>query len=166
LKEAVLYFLDVIMLIRNGTYTLFQGIQFELSINSDDSYSLLYRGTTSPLRNGVRFLGLDNEGLQVYKLENYKIEEIYNSFEVRTYAIWKGQIFDTDRFENGRFRIWSDNRDIAHQGKMETFERGIYMKWIPRTEIIRVWENRTKSRYSNLPFPDQVSKIEAIDFFT
>jgi hypothetical protein len=160
-----LYFIILSMLIRNGTYTSYQGIHFEFSINSDDSYSLFYSGTTCPIRDIVSFRGLDSEGFQHYELINYKIEEIDNSFEVRTYSIWKGQIFDTDRFKDGRFRIWSNNRDVAYQGKMEPFERDLYMKWIPWTEIIRVWEKRTKSRYPDLPFPAQVSQMEAIDFF-
>lgn len=153
------------MLIRNGTYTLYKGVQFELSSHAEKSYNLIFRGISCPIRDIVSFQGLDSQGFQTYELVKYEIEEIDNSFEVRTYAIWKGQIFDTDRFKDGRFRIWSENRDIAYQGKMEMFERGIFMKWVPRTEIIRVWEKRTKSRYPDLPFPVGVSTIEAIDFF-
>lgn len=144
------------MSIRNSTYTVCNNKEFELSIDSEGNF-VLY--SFNDLCDGVNFHEvIGRPGLLK---GNVNKTQITNAFSVSTYAKYKSYIFQVDRFENGRFRLSTDDHKVYKKLGLNMVDRGWYDTWVSSSEIESIWEERKLSGI-NLPFPKNIEKRKEI----
>ena len=145
------------MNIRNNTFTLINGNEFELSRDRYDRFVLYYRGNSCPDSTFVPIDDVDG----VFKKIISDEKEITNAYSVSTYILYKGFKFQIDVEKNGMFRISTGDYQAYTTLNLDFIDRGWYEKWIPKSEIEKVWEERKPSGY-DFPMPHGIEEIKEI----
>jgi hypothetical protein len=144
------------MEIRNGTYTIFEGKQFELSIDKNEDFVLYSFGETC---SGVSFQKVPGRPYLLEGIVNKT--RIINAFSVSTYAKYKCYVFQVDKFENGKFRLSTTDSLAFEKLGLNMVDRGWYDIWVLPSELNSAWEERRESGL-NLPFPDNIERIKEV----
>jgi len=148
---------------RNRTYTLYKGIQVELGRDMSNNFKLIYRGSSCPFTDFVKFFSLDANGSEVFSKVIYHNEEITNAFSVTTYALYKGFKFQVSNKKNEIFQLTTGDENAYRQLDLEFIDRGYYLKWVHKSDIEKMWEERKKAGY-DLPMPEGIKEVQEIDF--
>jgi hypothetical protein len=142
---------------RNQTYTIFNGIEIQLTRNPDGDYKLIYRGEIPP---DGSFYAAKNANNVFCKIVEKKL--ITNAFTVITYALYKGYKFQVDNERGDLLEIVTSNDELLKKFNLQFVDRLYYLKWVNKSEIEKIWEERGPSGY-DLPMPEGLNKIEDIE---
>ena len=75
------------------------------------------------------------------KLSRDEVEELY---DVRTHGIYKGHTVAVRDKDNNRYCIETSGSDNNFWGRgFEVVDRGVYRKWVRKSELEKVWEEKT-----------------------
>ena len=153
------------MIIRQGVYTLYKGIEMNLTEyyghGLDQDIELNHRILSYPSKYGLLDDFQYDKNSKRYK-KDILITELSNTFLVITKAIYK----------NDEFMVWVYNDETK---KITLFTRNFnlgekhhflkltdkYIQEVELVEVEKIWEERTLSDY-NFPFPNEIEMIKEI----
>ncbi|MDQ3142177.1 MAG: hypothetical protein M3Q56_08020 [Bacteroidota bacterium] len=145
-------------LIRNNSYTIYNGTELELTKNPDGKFMLIYRGKNPPDNSFIKANGCEDVFNKIVTES-----DIHNAFSVVTFALYKNYKFQVDRFENNKFRITTSDNEALGKLNLHFVDRGWYDTWVSPEEIERMWEERKPSGL-NFPFPHDLAETQEISF--
>jgi hypothetical protein len=120
---------------KSGKFARYNGKEYEYYRNMDKTITIISRDSDDIS------LGFSKcHDVYVKCLNIYEVEELYS---VYTYGIYKGQIVGIRTEENEKYNIEvSGSEDIFLRLGFEIIERGVYRKWIKKSEVERIWEEK------------------------
>jgi hypothetical protein len=144
---------------RNGVFTVYQGIHLPINTIRDNEQEVFIRfeGMECPFVDFQRSKHEDN----VF-LKRIKISEINETYEVKTYGIYKGykfQIFKSN--DSDDLFIGISNEEAHHKLKLFGDSDWAYRN-VRKTEIDKVWEERLASAFGK-SMPKELKEIEEIN---
>lgn len=140
---------------RQGNYTRFENMDYELFRTHDDKYQIVLKTSRS---NIIGFNKLE-EG--VFGKIIWDDRLITNAYYVRTYVRYKGFDFEVESYVNKRYLLVTDSYDTYRLLNLEQREQGVFQIYADKTQIEKMWEVRSKS-YFDLPLPDNLKDIEEV----
>jgi hypothetical protein len=149
------------MNIRHGIYTMYREVQVELISNNSKDFELIFRGGICPFLD-FKFQTVDSKGLNVYS-KIVSISDVNNSFYVTVKAYYMNVICSVINYKNDFFLLRLLDSIIGRQLGFDEVDRGVYEKYIHRSQVERIWEVRSKSSY-DLPIPEGLAEVEEIEF--
>ena len=135
------------MEIRNGTYTVCDGKEFEISIDREGNFVIYSKGEPC---QGVNFVPIPGQSGLLKGIVS--LNQITNAFSVCTLAKFKEYIFQVDKYENNKFRLSTSDSKVYKELRLNMMDRAWYDIWVPLHEIESIWEERSESGLG-LPFP-------------
>lgn len=146
------------MIIRNYTYTSYNGGVYELSVDKN-SFVLYHRGSPCP---DPDFKKVENAD-EVYKKVIADKREITNAFSVVSYATYKGYKFQIDKTDGEMIKLSTGDHNAFQILKLDFVDRGWYETWVKISDIEKAWEERRPAGI-DLPYPEGVEVITPIIF--
>lgn len=126
---------------RSGPRAIYEGREYEYIEHEDNKqFELIIRDSSQPHQD----FQLDDEGMYVKFVTRDEIDELYY---IDQYAKYKGH----------KFPIWEMNEEQLLLGEGDYFiakevgfppselpwERGLYKKWILKSDVEAMWEEKT-----------------------
>jgi hypothetical protein len=140
---------------RQGEYTRFDNMDYELFRTREDKYKIVLR-TTHPSVSGFIKLG---EG--VFGKVIWDNNLITNAYYVQTYARYKDFDFQVESYVGQLYLLVTDSYEIYRRMNLEQRDRGVYQIYVDKTQIEKMWEVRSRS-YFDLPLPEGLNEIEEV----
>jgi len=149
------------MILRHGFYTVYNTFVFELYPDGIEKFQLVFRGEECPF-NDFLFQGFDAKGKRVFS-KIFNKSDINNSFYVANRCTHKSFDFALINVKGDYFLLRTEDHRVAYLLDFEMVDRGVYEKYIHRSEIERMWEVRSIASY-DLPMPEGLKEIEEIEY--
>jgi hypothetical protein len=136
-------------MIRNATYTIYNGYDLRFTQNTDGTFHLISSNGIKP--DSDFKLYSKSEGIYTKDVD---AKEITNAYMVETFAIYAGLEWQVDKLVEGKIRLTRSEETILPNVKM--VDRDWFEVWIPVEIASRVWEKRRPTGYQ-LPYPSSVA---------
>ena len=109
-----------------GKYTLYMGKQYKV-LNYDKE-------------NGLIKLKSDDSDIKNIIVKRSDVGEIYY---IQTNCFYKGYKFQVISEKEDSILIYTSNNEVGHKLNMEFIERSVYHKWVKKSEIDRIVEDKS-----------------------
>lgn len=109
-----------------GKYTIYMGRQYEV-LDYDK-------------KNKIVKLKSDDSKIKYKIVKRNDVEEIYY---IQTNCFYKGYKFQVISEKEDSILIYTGNNEVGAKLNMEFIERSVYHKWIKKSEVDRMLEDKT-----------------------
>ena len=109
-----------------GKYTLYMGKQYEVLNYDKESGLIKLKSDDSDIKNII--------------VKRSEVGEIYY---IQTNCFYKGYKFQVISEKEDSILIYTSNNEVGHKLNMEFIERSVYHKWVKKSEIDRIVEDKS-----------------------
>lgn len=120
---------------KSGIYAVYQGIVYKAGLDSNIVTLRSYDSSEA------------KKGFSLYKGEVYikrvprsEIEEIYR---ISTLAIYQGYTFGVYREKGDKLLLFTGDYTAYKELGLEMVDRGVYEKWVNKSDVTSVYEKKT-----------------------
>lgn len=120
---------------RKGIFAIYQGVEYEAGVISPNVFSLHSYSSADVLKG----FSLHKGKVYVKNVQRSELDEVY---KISTYAIYQGYKFGVYKEEGEKLLLFTGDYSIYKELNLEMVDRGVYEKWVNKSDITSVFEGR------------------------